>query len=96
MSIIQIVQRTFNETPAQQYQTFWNYSTNMTYIETPTQIFYYWYSLPGMLIVKESFPHFIEAQFYYTPGSTRNTSNDTWQIWLESICGQSLYLYGTY
>jgi len=96
MSIIQIVQRTLNETYAQQYQTFWNYSTNMTYSQTPTQLIYYWYSIPGMIIVKESFPNFINAQVYYTPGSVRNTSNDTWDIWLQSTCGQELYLHGTY
>jgi hypothetical protein len=96
MSIVQIVQHTLNETHAHQYQTFWNYSTNMTYIVTPTELIYYWYSLPGMLIVKESFPHFIEAQYYYTPSSIRNTSDDTWQIWLQSICGDNRYLNGTY
>jgi hypothetical protein len=68
----------------------------MTYIVTPTELIYYWYSLPGMLIVKESFPHFIEAQYYYTPGSGRNTTGDTWQIWLQSICGDTRYFYGTY
>ena len=86
LTIIQIVQRTFNETHAQQYQTFWNDSTNMTHIQTPTEIIYTWYSLSGMLIVKESFPHFIEAQYYYTAGSVRNTSADTWQVWVQSIC----------
>jgi hypothetical protein len=68
----------------------------MTYLETPTEIIYTWYSLPGMLIVKESFPHFVEAQFYYTTGSSRNTSDDTWQIWLQSICEDFLYLSGTF
>ncbi|CAF4097323.1 unnamed protein product, partial [Rotaria sp. Silwood1] len=48
---MQVVQRNFNETHAQQYQTFWNYSTNMTHFESPTQLIYVWYSLPGMLIV---------------------------------------------
>lgn len=96
MTIIQIVQRTFNETFASQYQTFWNQSTNMTYIETPTQLIYFWYSLPGMDIVKESFPHFIEAQYYYTSGSVRNTTADTWQIWLEFINGITLYYNGTF
>ncbi|CAF0766165.1 unnamed protein product [Rotaria sordida] len=96
MTIIQVVQRNFNETHAQRYQTFWNYSTNMTYIENPTQIIYKWYSLPDMHIVAPSFPHFIETQFYYTTGSVRITSNDTWQIWIESICGDPLYLFGTF
>ena len=96
LTITQYVQRTHNETHAQQYQTFWNSSTNMTYIETPTQIIYVWYSLPGMHIVKESFPHFIEAQFFYTTGATRIPSSDTWQIWLQSICGDLLYLAGTF
>ncbi|CAF1283442.1 unnamed protein product [Rotaria sp. Silwood1] len=93
---MQVVQRNFNETHAQQYQTFWNYSTNMTHFESPTQLIYVWYSLPGMHIVKESFPHFIEAQFYYTTGSPRVPSNDTWQIHLQSICGEFLYLFGTF
>lgn len=96
MTIIQVVQRQFNETHAQQYQTFWNQSTNMTYSQTATEIKYTWYSLPGMLIVAASFPHFVEAQFYYTTGSVRATSNDTWQIWLESICGEQKYISGTY
>lgn len=76
MDITQIVQRSLNETRAQQYQTFWNQSPNMTYIETPTQLIYYWYILPDMLIVNGSFPHFIESQYYYTSGSIRATLND--------------------
>jgi len=96
LTIIQVVQRTFNETPAQQYETFWNYSTNMTYVQNPTQIIYTWYSLPGMYIAQASFPNFIEAQFYYTNGSPRLPSGDTWQIWLQSICGDIQYFFGTY
>ncbi|CAF3300259.1 unnamed protein product [Rotaria sp. Silwood2] len=96
MTIVQVVQRSFNETHAQQYQTFWNYSTNMTYIQTPTELIYKWFSLPGMDIVAASFPHFIEAQYFYTTGSSRITANDTWQIWLQSICGELLYLSGTF
>jgi hypothetical protein len=57
----------------------------MTYVTSPTQLIYYWYSLPDILIVQESFPNFVEAQYYYTPGSGRNTTGDTWQIWLQSI-----------
>ena len=91
-----MVQRIFNETHAQQYQTFWNDSTNMTYLVTPTEIIYTCYSLPGMLIVQESFPHFIEAEYYYTAGSLRNTSAGTWQVWLTSICNDSLYLTDTF
>jgi hypothetical protein len=68
----------------------------MTYIVTPTQLIYEWHSLPGTLIVQESFPHFFEAQYYYTSDSGRSTSGDTWQIWFESVCGQMKYLYGTY
>lgn len=96
MSIIQTIQRTSNETHAQQYQTFWNGSTNMTYSQTPTQLTYFWNSIPGMHIVKESFPNFVETQFFYTPGSVRNTSGDTWQMWLQSICGEIRYFSGTY
>ena len=96
MSIVQTIQRTSNETHAQQYQTFWNGSTNMTYLQTSTQLTYFWNSIPGMHIVKESFPNFVEAQFFYTPGSVRNTSGDTWQMWLQSICGEIRYFSGTY
>lgn len=96
MTIVQIIQRTSNETFAQQYQTFWNQSTNMTYTETPTQLTYLYYSMPGMYIVKESFPHFVEAQFFYTPGSVRNTSGDTWQISLEYINGERRYFTGIF
>ena len=91
-----VVQGLFNETHAQQYQTFWNFSTNMTYFETPSQITYQWFSLPEMLIVKDSFPHFIEAQFYYTNDSIRVASNDLWQFSVESICGDRLSLNGTF
>ncbi|CAF4832974.1 unnamed protein product, partial [Rotaria socialis] len=96
MTIIQVVQRGRNETNAQQYQTFWNSSTNMTFVQTLTEIIYIWYSLPGMYIVEASFPHFVEAQFYYTSGSTRVTSNDTWQIWAQSSCRELIYLSGTF
>ncbi|CAF1472300.1 unnamed protein product [Rotaria magnacalcarata] len=96
MTILQVVQRGHNETNAQQYQTFWNSSTNMTFVQTLTEIIYTWYSLPGMYIVEASFPHFVEAQFYYTSGSTRVTSNDTWQIWAQSSCREFIYLYGTF
>ncbi|UJR20224.1 hypothetical protein I4U23_023355 [Adineta vaga] len=83
MTIIQIVQRTFNETHAQQYQTFWNYSTNMTFVENPTQIIYTWYSLP-------------EAQFYYTPNSSRILGNDTYEIWAQSIYGDFFHVSGSF
>jgi hypothetical protein len=96
LNITQIVQRTYNEIHAQQYQTFWKDATNMTYIETPTQIIYSWYSLPGMHVDKNGFPYFIETQFYYTNGSVRITHHDTWQVSLQSICGTSLYLSGTF
>jgi hypothetical protein len=96
MTITLIVQRMFNETNAQQYQTFWNYTTTMAYTQTPTQLTYFWSSVPGMIIADGSFPHFIEVQFYYTTGSVRITGNDIWQIWLESICGYRLYLSGTF
>ncbi|CAF1291224.1 unnamed protein product [Adineta ricciae] len=96
MTIIQKVQRTFNETHAQQYQTFWNHSTNMTYVENPTEIIYTWFSLPGMYIVKESFPHFIEAQFYYTANASRILGNDTWEIWVQFINGRHFHLSGTF
>ncbi len=53
LTITHIVQRTFHETHARQYQSFWDDSTNMTFIETSTQIIYIWYSLPGMHIDKD-------------------------------------------
>jgi hypothetical protein len=96
MTTILTVQRTFNETYAQQYQNFLNSLTIMTYVTTPTELIYYWDSLPGILIFLGSFGILIGAQFYYTPGSTRNTSGDTWEIWLESTYGQTLHLYGTF
>lgn len=96
MTIIQKVQRMFNETHAQQYQTFWNRSTNMTYVENPTEIIYTWVSLPGMYIVKESFPNFVEAQFYYTANASRILGNDTWEIWAQFIGGQFFHLSGTF
>lgn len=96
MTITQIVQRNYNETHAQQYQTFWNASTNMTYVVNPSQIIYRWFTLPGMHIVQNSFPHFIDVQFFYTPGSTRVTSNDTWAMSATTICGEQLSFSGTY
>ncbi len=96
LNITQIVQRRYNEIHAKQYQTFWHDSTNMMYIETPTQIIYNWYSFPGMHIIKDSFPHFVETQFYYRSGSKRIVHDDTWQVSLRSICGTLLNLSGTF
>ncbi|CAF3728734.1 unnamed protein product [Rotaria socialis] len=96
MTIIQVVQRNYNETPAQQYQTFWNYSTNMGYVQNPTQIIYTWSSVPGMIIAAASFPNFVEAKYYYTSGAARLTSSDTWQIFIQSICADTMYLFGNY
>jgi hypothetical protein len=96
MHITQVIQRTYNETHAQQYQTFWNNTTNMTYTQTLTQITYTWTLVSGMIIDQASFPNFIEAQYYYTAGAARVTSNDTWRISLRSNCGDKLYLSGTY
>ncbi len=96
MTITQVVPRKFNETFYQQYQTFGNTSANMTYVVNSTQLIYKWYSLPGKLIDQASFPNYAEGQFYYKPGSVRTTSNDTWKMWLQSICGDILYLNGTY
>ena len=96
MTITQKVQRNYNETHANQVQTFWNSSTNMTYAVNPSQIIYQWFTLPGMHIVQNSFPHFINVQFYYTPGSTRVTSNDTWAMSATAICGEQLSFSGTF
>jgi len=35
-----VVQRTVNATYANQYKTFWNLTTNQTYIETTSEIIY--------------------------------------------------------
>jgi hypothetical protein len=96
LTITQIVHRSSEETHAAQHKTFWNHSTNMTYIETPTQIIYIWYSLPNKHIVKKSFPHFTEAQFNYEGDSIRITYSDTWQVLARSVCGDILNLSGTF
>ena len=96
MTIIQVVQRVYNETPAQHYQSFWNSSINITFVQNPSEIIYTWFSLPDMVIVRESFPNFIEAQFYYTSGSTRVTGNDVWLMSARTICEEQLYFTGTF
>jgi hypothetical protein len=96
MTIIQVVQRKFNETFYQQHQTFWTSSTNATYSVNSTKLIYKWYSLPGQLIVQQSFPNYVEAQYYYTSSSLRTTGNDTWNMWLQSIYGETLHFNGTY
>ena len=96
MTITTIVQRNNNETFAQQYQTFWNQSTNMTYSVTPSAIIFQWFSWNHMYIVWNSFPHFIRTEYYYTPGLTRVTSSDTWTMTATTICGESLVYSGTF
>jgi hypothetical protein len=40
MNIEIIVQRTKNASYANQYETFWNFTTNQTYVETDSEIIY--------------------------------------------------------
>ncbi|CAF1425610.1 unnamed protein product [Adineta steineri] len=96
LTIIQFVQRTYNETYAQQHQSFSNQLINMTYIETSTQIIYIWYSLSGMHIANETFPHFVEAHFYSKNVSIRDRSSDTWEIWFQTVCGDLQNISGTF
>lgn len=96
MTLTMIAQRNYNETHAQQYQTFWNQSTNATYTVTPSQIIYEWFSSFHMYIVSNSFPHFVRVEYYYTPGSTRLTSNDTWTMSATTTCGGSITYSGTF
>jgi hypothetical protein len=64
--IIEIVaQRTVNATYANQYQTFWNLTTNQTYIETNSQIICTWTLLNGQIIQDIGFPYFVEGQYFY-------------------------------
>jgi hypothetical protein len=60
-----VVQRTVNATYANQYQTFWNLTTNQTYIETNSQIIYTWTLLNGQIIQDIGFPYFVEGQYFY-------------------------------
>lgn len=96
MTLTIIVQRNYNETHAQQYQTFWNHSTNMTYTVTPSEITYQWFSWFHMYIVANSFPHFVRVEYYYTPGFTRVTSNDTWLLSATTICNETKTYSGTF
>lgn len=96
MTIIQTIQRSFFETYAQQYQSFLNGSVSVSYSQSPTQLTYAWNSLPGTLTLKGRFPHFIQAEYFYIPGSVRNTGSDTWEIWLQTICGEMRYYSGIF
>ena len=96
MTIIVIVQRNYNETYGNQHETFWNFSTNTTYIQNPSDITFKWFSLPHRDIVRESFPHFVDAQFYHGSNSTRVTSHDTWEMSAQTICRERLYFRGTF
>jgi hypothetical protein len=96
LTITHVVQRTYNEIHAKQYQTLWEDTTNMAYAQNSTQIIYTWCSLPGRHISKEYFPYFVEVQFFYTSGSTRITRDDTWQVFFQSIYGDSYHRSGTF
>ena len=95
MIIQLVVQRTVNASYANQYQTFWNLTTNQTYIETSTQIIYTWTLLNGQLIAGIGFPYFVEGQ-YTLPNVNQTTSLDTYSATLTSVCGYTITHNGTF
>jgi hypothetical protein len=96
LSITHVVQPSFNITHTQQSHSFGNFTLNITDTQTLSEIIYHWLLLPGVIIVRERFPHFIEAQFAYTNGSTWTSSNDMWHVAIESIYGERLSFNGTF
>lgn len=90
-----IVQRTVNATYANQYETFWNLTTNQTYIETNTQIIYTWTMLSGQTIQGIGFPYFVEGQ-YTLPNINQTTSLDTYSATFTSVCGDTITHSGTF
>ena len=95
MLIELVVQRTVNATYAGQYQTFWNLTTNQTYIETSSQIIYMWTIIPGQIIQGIGFPYFVEGQ-YSLPNINQTTSLDTYFATFTSICGDTISQSGTF
>jgi hypothetical protein len=59
------VQRTVNATYANQYQTFWNLTTNQTYIETSSQIIDTWTLLYGQVIQELAFLILSKDNIFY-------------------------------
>ena len=95
MLIELVVQRTVNATYAGQYQTFWNLTTNQTYIETSSQIIYMWTIIPGQIIQGIGFPYFVEGQYSLT-NINQTTSLDTYFATFTSICGDTISQRGTF
>lgn len=95
MNIEIVVQRTVNATYANQYQTFWNLTTNQTYVETASQIIYTWTLIPKQYIQDIGFPYFVEAQ-YSLSGVNQTTSLDTYSATFTSICGDTISQSGTF
>ncbi|CAF1428735.1 unnamed protein product [Adineta ricciae] len=96
MTITITIVRNYNETYAQQYQTYWNSSTDMTHVQKPFNLTYHWFSISNMYITRETFPNFIEAQFYYSSNSIRVTNNGTWEMSAQTISGELLHFRGTF
>lgn len=88
------VERSLNVTHAQQYQTFWNLTTNMTYSLSTPFITYQWSLLPFNIIDILSFPNFVEVQYFYTPGMIRPTTNDSWIVDATSIDNERYFNTG--
>ncbi|CAF1017375.1 unnamed protein product [Adineta steineri] len=95
--LIQMVQRNYNETYAQQYQTFWSGVTTMSVVQNTSNIIFTWYSLLGQIVDIHGFPYHTEGQFYHeADGSARNTTNDTWFMTVQSTCGSIATYSGTF
>jgi hypothetical protein len=90
-----VVQRTVNASYANQYQTFWNLTTNQTYIQTNTQIIYTWTLLNGQIISGTGFPYYVEGQ-YNLAGVNQTTNLDTYSATLTSVCGYTISQNGTF
>ncbi len=90
-----VVQRTVNASYANQYQTFWNLTTNQTYIQTNTQIIYTWALLNGQIINGIGFPYYVEGQ-YNLPNVNQTTNLDTYSVILTSVCGYTISQNGTF
>ena len=90
-----VVQKTVNATYGNQYQTFWNLTTNQTYTETGTQIIFTWTLLNSQIINGIGFPYFVEGQ-YFLIGINQTTSLDTYSATLTSVCGNTISQSGTF
>jgi hypothetical protein len=95
MTIELVVQRTVNATYANQYQTFWNLTTDQSYIQTNSQIIYTWTLLNGQIITDIGFPYYVEGQFTLT-NTNQTTSLDTYSATFTSVCGLVISQSGTF